>query len=146
MGREPVLKRKTQISYKTEEKTVLRGHNLSDLAEEGYTFCDALFVLFQGRIPTEAEEKMLELKPGGGSYTMREILEVSAWMQAAEVERLEKGDTLESREQLAASLPLVGEKQFGEKKCLSYCDVEPLCSGLVRKYGRPEVSFEEGAR
>lgn len=76
MGREPVLKRKTQISYKTEEKTVLRGYNLSDLAEEGYTFCDALFVLFQGRIPTKAEEKMLE-------YEMAEFLEHSMSPSAA---------------------------------------------------------------
>lgn len=76
MGRDPVLKRKTQISYKTEEKTVLRGYNLSDLAEEGYTFCDALFVLFQGRIATEAEEKMLE-------YEMAEFLEHSMSPSAA---------------------------------------------------------------
>lgn len=76
MEREPALKRKTQISYKTEEKTVLRGYNLSDLAEEGYTFCDAIFVIFQGRIPTEAEEKMLE-------YEMAEFLEHSMSPSAA---------------------------------------------------------------
>ena len=40
----------------------MRGYNLSDLAEEGYSFSDAMFVLFQGRIPTEAEEKMLTLR------------------------------------------------------------------------------------
>ena len=34
MSREPMLPRKTAIAYKTEEKTVLRGYNLSDLAEE----------------------------------------------------------------------------------------------------------------
>jgi citrate synthase len=76
MKREPTVKRKTQISYKTEKKTVLRGYNLSDLAEGGYTFCDALFVLFQGRIPTEAEEKMLE-------YEMAEFLEHSMSPSAA---------------------------------------------------------------
>ncbi len=76
MEREPLIKRKTAISYKTEEKTVVRGYNLSDLAEEGYTFCDALFVLFQGRIPTEAEEKMLE-------YEMGEFLEHSMSPSAA---------------------------------------------------------------
>ncbi len=64
MDREPALKRKTAISYKTEQKTVLRGYNLSDLAEEGYSFCDALFVLFQGRIPTQNEEKMLDYEMG----------------------------------------------------------------------------------
>ena len=65
MEREPILPRETQISYKTEEKTVLRGYNLSDLAEEGYSFCDALFVIFQSRIPTENEEKMLEYEMAG---------------------------------------------------------------------------------
>jgi len=76
MDREPLLKRKTAISYKTEEQTVLRGYNLSDLAEEGYTFCDALFVLFQERLPTENEEKMLE-------YETAEFLEHSMSPSAA---------------------------------------------------------------
>ena len=77
MKREPALQRKkTQISYKTEEKTIVRGYNLSDLAEGDYTFCDALFVLFQSRIPTEAEEKMLE-------YEMTEFLEHSMSPSAA---------------------------------------------------------------
>ncbi len=71
-----MLERSSQISYKTEEKTVMRGYNLSDLAEEGYTFCDALFVLFQGRIPTEGEEEMLE-------YEMAEFLEHSMSPSAA---------------------------------------------------------------
>jgi len=64
MSREPLFRRKTAISYKTEEKTVLRGFDLSDMAEEGYTFCDALFVLYQGRIPTENETKMLNYETG----------------------------------------------------------------------------------
>ncbi len=64
MNREPVMRRKTSISYKTEEKTVMRGYNLSDLAEEGYSFCDAMFLLFQNRIPTEKEEKMLDYEMG----------------------------------------------------------------------------------
>jgi len=76
MDREPLLKRKTAISYKTEEETVLRGYNLSDLAEEEYTFCDALFVLFQERLPTENEEKMLE-------YETAEFLEHSMSPSAA---------------------------------------------------------------
>lgn len=70
------MKRKTAISYKTEEKTVLRGYNLSDLAEEGYSFCDAMYVLLQGRIPTEPEEKMLK-------YEMGEFMEHSMSPSAA---------------------------------------------------------------
>jgi citrate synthase len=70
MDRKPLFERKTAISYKTEEKTVLRGYNLSDLAAEGYTFYDALFILFQGRIPTEREERML-------NYELGELMEHS---------------------------------------------------------------------
>jgi citrate synthase len=64
MSRNPLFERKTALAYKTREKTVVRGYNLSDLAEEGYSFSDAMFVLFQGRIPTEAEEKMLTYEMG----------------------------------------------------------------------------------
>jgi citrate synthase len=59
-----MFRRRTAISYKTEEKTVLRGYNLSDLAEEGYSFCDALFVLYQNRIPTAKEAQMLNYEMG----------------------------------------------------------------------------------
>jgi citrate synthase len=76
MGRQSQIHRKTAIAYKTEEKTVLRGYDLSELAEEGYSFFDAIFVLFQGRIPTEAEEKMLK-------YEMGEFLEHSMSPSAA---------------------------------------------------------------
>ena len=64
MDREPMIHRKTAISYKTEDKTVMRGYELSELAEEGYSFYDAMFVLFQNRIPTENEEKMLKYEMG----------------------------------------------------------------------------------
>ena len=76
MEREPFFGRKTAIAYKTEEETVMRGYNLSDMAEEGYSFCDALFVLFQGRIPTEEEEEMLQ-------YETAEFLEHSMSPSAA---------------------------------------------------------------
>ncbi len=64
MNRDPLFRRKTSISYQTEEKTVLRGYDLSEMAEEGYSFTDAMFVLFQERIPTEDEEKMLKYEMG----------------------------------------------------------------------------------
>jgi citrate synthase len=76
MERDPLIKRKTAIAYKTEEKTVVRGYNLSDLAEEGYSFYDALFILYQGRIATTAEEKMLR-------YEMGEFMEHSMSPSAA---------------------------------------------------------------
>lgn len=74
--RDPLFRRKSAIGYKTEEKTVMRGYNLSDLAEAGYSFCDAMFVLFQGRIPTDPEEKMLK-------YEMGEFMEHSMSPSAA---------------------------------------------------------------
>ena len=76
MERDPLFNRKTAISYKTEEKTVLRGYDLSELAEEGYSFFDALFILFQGRIPTTEEEAMLK-------YEMGEFMEHSMSPSAA---------------------------------------------------------------
>ena len=76
MDRDPLYNRKTAIAYKTEEKTVLRGYNLSDLAEEGYSFYDAMFILFQGRIPSPPEEKMLK-------YEMGEFMEHSMSPSAA---------------------------------------------------------------
>ena len=70
MDRKPLIQRKTAISYKTEEKTVLRGYNVSDLAEAGYTLMDGMFIIFQGRIPSENERAMLD-------YEMGEFLEHS---------------------------------------------------------------------
>ena len=64
MDRQPLFKRKTAISYKTEEKTVVRGYNVSDLAEAGYTFYDMLFILFQNRIAAENEVDMLRYETG----------------------------------------------------------------------------------
>jgi citrate synthase len=64
MDRQPLIKRKTALSYKTEEKTVVRGYNVSDLAEAGYTFYDMLFILFQNRIAAENEVDMLRYETG----------------------------------------------------------------------------------
>ncbi len=64
MNRKPCLQRKSSISYKTEDKTVMRGYDLSELAEKGYSFTDAMFILFQGRIPARKEEKMLKYEMG----------------------------------------------------------------------------------
>lgn len=76
LNREPVLERKTCISYKTEEKTVVRGYDIGEMAEKGYGFTDMLFVIFQGRIPTKNEKLMLE-------YENAEFLEHSMSPSAA---------------------------------------------------------------
>jgi citrate synthase len=54
----------------------MRGYDLNELAEKGYSFCDALFILFQDRIPTQNEEKMLK-------YEMASFLEHSMSPSAA---------------------------------------------------------------
>ncbi len=64
MDRQPLFERKTAISYKTEEATVVRGYNVSDLAEAGYTFYDMLFLIFQNRIAAENEVDMLRYETG----------------------------------------------------------------------------------
>ena len=43
MDRKPLIQRKTAISYKTEEKTVLRGYDVSELAEAVAAQCAAPF-------------------------------------------------------------------------------------------------------
>ena len=35
----------------------MRGYYMNELADGGYSFCDALIILFQGRIPIENEKK-----------------------------------------------------------------------------------------
>lgn len=47
------------ISYKTEDKIVLHGYDTTELAEAGWSFAAAVFLLFQGRLPTVNEEKMM---------------------------------------------------------------------------------------
>lgn len=67
---ETTARRKSAISYKTRDKVVVRGYDLGELAEAGYTFEDGIFVLFQGRIPTENEGIMLR-------YILAEMVEHS---------------------------------------------------------------------
>jgi len=57
-GREP-FRWRSIVSYKTISQIVLRGYDTTRLVEEGYGVCDILFILFQSRIPSSNEEKML---------------------------------------------------------------------------------------
>lgn len=47
------------ISYKTVSNIVARGYDTTRLVEEGYGIADILFILYQSRIPTSSEERML---------------------------------------------------------------------------------------
>lgn len=49
----------TAIAYKTADKIVLRGYDTTELAEAGWSFAAAVFLLYQGRLPKINEEKML---------------------------------------------------------------------------------------
>jgi len=94
-------------------------------------------------VPHATEEAVLGMPASGGDTTIEQVLATHVWMEEQHEKAVESGgDTPEVRERVAASLPLVGVTQFGGKKCTEYCDVEPICSQLVRKYGEPEVEWE----
>ena len=89
-------------------------------------------------IPHITEDSLLSAHPGGGGVTVSDNFEVIEWA----MEQLAAAGPAPSKqdiERIAASLPLAGEQQFNCKKCLEYCEVEPLCSQLVRKFGRPST-------
>jgi len=58
IGREP-FHWQCGFAYKTADKIVLQGYETTDLAEAGWSFAAAVFLLFQGRLPKINEEKML---------------------------------------------------------------------------------------
>ncbi len=49
----------SEIAYKNVHRIVTRGYDTTELMEQGYGLVDVLFIDFQARIPTVAEEKML---------------------------------------------------------------------------------------
>lgn len=87
------------------------------------------------------EEWMLQQKPGGGQYTVQEIVTLAVMMQRARDKV--KGDPVKMR-QLAASIPCAGETQFNAKGCMMYCDVNGESAKLMREFGRPEEMEERG--
>lgn len=91
-------------------------------------------------IPHKTEAEVLAMHPGGGEYTQEQIMAIHAYMQE-EHRKMTIADTEEARTKIAASLPLVGPQMFGGKKCTEYCDVEPLCSRMVRQFGEPKIEF-----
>ncbi len=122
--------------------------------DQGYDPDDVLLTIWDHAIGYDAgpkslsaahmtEAQMLATRPFGGSYTIQQILEVHAWMKSTQEDNETKGnDTTEDRERLAAALPLVGLEMMNNKKCPQYCDMEKRCTGLVAKYGEPEVEFD----
>ena len=84
------------------------------------------------------EEEMEAVRPFGGEWTVADIVANHvAMLEAARSRELPRAGT--EQDEFAASLPLVGETQMGSSKCTKYCELEPLCSNLVRRFGRPVV-------
>jgi len=83
------------------------------------------------------EDELASFHPSGGDATVVDIVEELTFAKQQEVV---PAQTIVEKEQRAASLLLVGETQMDGKKCASYCDVEPACTKLLRKYGRPAIT------
>ncbi len=64
------------VAYKNAHRIVARGYDTTELMEQGYGISDVLFVDFQSRIPTVAEDQML-------NYVMVLSLEDGLSMPAA---------------------------------------------------------------
>ncbi|MEE8489962.1 MAG: hypothetical protein V3S43_06465 [Acidimicrobiia bacterium] len=79
------------------------------------------------------------------TYSIRDIVRLMAQhrkqvedvMVEEDQDHVDTAGGVEAKEEIIASLPLVGQAFFGGKKCVELCDVEGICSGLVRKYGAP---------
>ena len=89
-------------------------------------------------VPHIAEDKLAQIKPGGGEWTVQEIVNVNVAVQedwnAREATERAKDET---KEHVASQIPLVGQQMFNGKKCIQYCDVEPICSRIAREKGLP---------
>ncbi len=80
--------------------------------------------------PYLTEEEMLGVHPYGGAASIADNIET--WM-----EMLARHAENPPRDEHAASLPLAGQSMMRGDKCTLYCESEPICSGLVRRFGRP---------
>ena len=49
----------SEVAYKNAHRIVTRGYDTTELMEQGYGVTDVMFVNFQARIPTVAEDQML---------------------------------------------------------------------------------------
>jgi len=49
----------SEIAYKNAHRIVTRGYDTTELMEQGYGVTDVMFINFQARIPTVAEDQML---------------------------------------------------------------------------------------
>jgi len=87
------------------------------------------------------EEDILETKCAGNTFTIEQVIQVHEWM---EVEHAKDPENPEHQERVASSLPLAGQTMFNATKCSMYCDVERICSRLVRKNGEPTaITWED---
>lgn len=85
-----------------------------------------------------SEGEILMARPWGSDTTIADHMAMMAEIRARH-EALTPGDAA-GQEQLAASIPLVGQTMFrtqkGGSKC-DFCEVKERCDEIVRKWGRP---------
>ena len=129
--------------------------------EEGYDPDTALLTIWdhaigkaEGPAPLVikhvTEFEILEARPFGGQYTVREIIETHLAIkdlideEGGEEALLAIKDT-QRLMAMTAQIPMVGETQMNASKCSSYCDVEYLCSKALRAHGRPVSQGETNA-
>ena len=115
---------------------------------DGYDPDDVLLTIWDhacgkdaGPVPLPAahmsEDQMLALTPGGGEWSVRNI--IASVLGAKEVyDEREHTDKLKegSLRELIAGMALVGRTQFNSKKCPLYCGVNGICDGIDMEFAR----------
>ena len=89
------------------------------------------------------EDQILKVKPFGGIYTIRDI--VQTWIAAQELHKA-AGDPSSASTActgVACAIPLVGESMMHGAKCMQYCDVSKTCERITAERGRPETQGME---
>jgi hypothetical protein len=99
----------SEVAYKNVHRIVSRGYDTTEVMEEGYGVVDMLFIDYQARIPTVAEEQMLNyvmimaLEDGlSGPAVMSRIVAQSGICHSLE----EWAQAREERKSSAADIPL----------------------------------------
>lgn len=91
--------------------------------------------------PHMSEEQMLDHKPAGGTWTLREIVglyeEAREAVDGCDLTKRPGQPVSDEARKVIASMPLVGEPMFRNKKCSQYCGAQKICERLVLEEGVP---------
>lgn len=95
-------------------------------------------------VPYLTEEQVGMIHPGGGSYTIKEIIKIlddgmRKWKEAADNSRIAQGDLhalpADEMRAIVRPLPMVGERMYSKRAtpqinmCTRYCEVQDECYG-----------------